>query len=380
MQPAHQGYLTGGRRHADSQPSWSLNDERSACRDRPVRLRRAPARALIGGEQPALLIAIRHNLAGNRAAAGDLRDHCPADVTSSSFSSTPPLAAIVGIAALGQMLVVMTGGIDLSIAGTISLMANVIVGASGGSNDHLAQAIFIVIGWAAVIGLINGFLIAVLRFNPLIVTLAVGLILVGITQRYRLGEGNAGQVPPALSSWVFRKPFLGISWVFWAGIVVAIVVALLLRSTNLGRRFQAVGANPRAAWIAGIHVRTHVLAAYVASAVAGGVAGILLAGVIVQPDSDPGQPYLFGPIAAVVLAGTSLTGGLSSAASVWVAAFALTLLNQMLRVLGLNTALQYIVFGAAIVIGMVISGDRIAAILGRLLERPAVRAFLGEER
>ena len=304
----------------------------------------------------------------------------PQTLTSTSFSSMLPLAAIVGIAALGQMLVVMTGGIDLSIAGTISLQANIIVGASGGKNSGLATGVLVVLAWAAVIGLINGFLVAVLRFNPLIVTLAVGLILVGVTQRYRLGEGNAATVPPALSSWVFRKPALGISWVFWAGIVVTIVVALFLRSTNVGRRFQAVGANPRAAWIAGIHVRTHVVAAYVASAVAGGIAGILLAGVIVQPDSDPGQPYLFGPIAAVVLAGTSLTGGLSSVTSTWVAAFALTLLNQMLRVLGLTTALQFIVFGAAIVVGMVVSGDRIAAILGRMLQRPAVRAFLGEER
>jgi ribose transport system permease protein len=303
----------------------------------------------------------------------------PQTLTTSSFSSMLPLAAVVGIAALGQMLVVMTGGIDLSIAGTISLMANVIVGASGGSNSRLASGIFIVLGWSVVIGLINGILIAVLRLNPLIVTLAVGLILVGVTARYRLGEGNAATVPSALSSWVFKKPLLGISWVFWAGIALTIVVAMLLRSTHVGRRFQAVGANPHAAWIAGIHVRTHVLSAYVASAVAGGIAGILLAGVIVQPDSDPGQPYLFGPIAAVVLAGTSLTGGLSSATSTWVAAFALTLLNQMLRVLGLTSAFQFVVFGAAIVLGMVVSGDRIAAILGRVLQRPAVRAFLGDE-
>jgi ribose transport system permease protein len=302
----------------------------------------------------------------------------PETLSSGSFSAMLPLAAIVGVAALGQMLVVMTGGIDLSIAGTISLLANVVVGASGGANSKLATTVFIVLGWAVVIGLVNGFLIAVLRFNPLIVTLAVGLVLLGFTQRYRLGTGNESAVPPALSNWVFEKPALGISWVFWAGLVLTILVAAVMRSTNIGRRFQAVGANPRAAWIAGIHVRTHVLFAYVASAVAGGIAAILLAGVITTPDVDPGQPYLFAPIAAVVLAGTSLTGGLSSATSVWTAAFALTLLNQMLRVLGLTTALQFVVFGGAIVVGMVISGDRIAMFLGRVLQRPGVRAFLGE--
>ncbi len=303
----------------------------------------------------------------------------PETLSQGSFSAMLPLAAIVGVAALGQMLVVMTGGIDLSIAGTISLLANVTVGASAGKNDELAKAVFVVLGCAVVIGLVNGFLVAVLRFNPLIVTLAVGLVLLGETQHYRLGTGNESAVPPALSNWVFEKPALGISWVFWAGLALTIVVALVMRSTSIGRRFQAVGANPRAAWIAGIHVRTHVLFAYVASAVAGGIAAILLAGVITTPDVDPGQPYLFAPIAAVVLAGTSLTGGLASATSTWIAAFALTLLNQMLRVLGLTTALQFVVFGGAIIVGMVISGDRIAIVLGRVLQRPGVRAFLGEE-
>lgn len=123
----------------------------------------------------------------------------PETLSGGSFSSMLPLAAIVGIAALGQMLVVMTGGIDLSIAGTISLLANIVVGASEGSDSQLVSTVFIILAWAVVIGLVNGFLIAVLRFNPLIVTLAVGLVLLGITQRYRLGTGNESAVPPALS-------------------------------------------------------------------------------------------------------------------------------------------------------------------------------------
>jgi ribose/xylose/arabinose/galactoside ABC-type transport system permease subunit len=71
-----------------------------------------------------------------------------------------------------------------------------------------------------------------------------------------------------------------------------------------------------------------------------------------------------------VIAGASLSGGLASASSTWVAAFALVFLTQMLLILGLSTALQYIVFGAAIIVGMLISGDRVAALLGRLM-RPA---------
>jgi ribose transport system permease protein len=76
---------------------------------------------------------------------------------------------------------------------------------------------------------------------------------------------------------------------------------------------------------------------------------------------------LLAPIAAVVIAGASLSGGLASATSTWIAALALTLLTQMLRILGLSTAMQFIVFGAAIIVGMLVSGDRVASLLGRVL-------------
>src|SRR5205823_1552366 len=127
-----------------------------------------------------------------------------------------------------------------------------------------------------------------------------------------------------------------------------------------GRRFQSVGANQRAAWVAGLHVRGYVVLAYVLCSLLGGVSAILLSGFIQNPQITLGDPYLLGPVAAVVIAGASLLGGLASTTSTWVAAFALTLLIQVLRVLGLTSALQFVVFGSAIIVGMVISGDRIA--------------------
>ena len=304
----------------------------------------------------------------------------PQTLSSDSMSTLLPLATITAIAALGpdarrhdRRHRPVGRRHDLAAARTSSSASRT------GRTTGLLTTVLVVLAVAIVIGLVNGVLIAIVGLNPLIVTLAVGLVLGGVTQYYRLGTANESEVPPALSNWVFEKPLLGVSWVFWAGIVFTVLLALLLRSTPAGRRFQAVGANPRAAWIAGIHVKRNVVAAYVGSAMCAGIAAIFLAGVINNPGTDPGQPYLFGPIAAVVLAGTSLTGGLSSVTSTWVAAFALTLLNQMLRVLGLNTAFQFIVFGGAIIIGMVVSGDRIAGILGRLLQRPRFRTLLGEE-
>jgi len=175
---------------------------------------------------------------------------------------------------------------------------------------------------------------------------------------------NQPNVPGGLSSWATSKP-LGISSVFWTGAALTLAVALILRYTTAGRRFQAVGANPRAAWMAGLHVRTHVVLAYTAAGTLYAVAAVLLAGVSIGIDPAFGSSYLLAPIAAVVIAGASLSGGLASATSTWIAALALTLLTQMLVIMGLSTAMQYIVFGAAIIAGMVVSGDRVAAVLGR---------------
>jgi ribose transport system permease protein len=304
----------------------------------------------------------------------------PETLQSNSWSVVLPLASFLAIAALGEMLVIMTGGFDLSIPGVMVLAANVVVGVAGGSDDKIAVAIVVCLGWSALIGLVNGLLVGVLRLNPLIVTLATGAMVLGIAISYAGGLANESAVPRALSQWATKLVF-GVSWIFWVGVMLTVAIALFLRVTVVGRRFQAVGANPRAAWIGGAHVRTYIASAYLFAGVLYGTAGILLAAFIRSPSLDLGGPYLLGPIAAVVIAGASLSGGLASVTSTWVAAFALTLLSQMLRVLGLSTALQYVVFGAAIVLGMVISGDRIVAVLGGLLQRPSMRGRLatGEE-
>jgi ribose transport system permease protein len=293
----------------------------------------------------------------------------PRAIQNTSWAYVLPYMTILAVAALGQMLVIMHAGIDLSTPGIISLGGNFIVGVSVGSNDKLALGILACIGLGAGVGLVNGILVGFLRLNPLIVTLAVGQIVAAWSLRYARENTNSLQVPQALTSWAAEKP-LGISSVFWTGAAITLAIALVLRYSAPGRRFQAVGANPRAAWMAGLHVRTHVIFAYTAAGTLYAMAAILLAGIRINIDPAFGAGYLLAPIAAVVIAGASLSGGLASGTSTWVAALALILLTQMLLILGLSTALQYIVFGAAIIAGMLISGDRVAALLGRVL-RPS---------
>jgi ribose transport system permease protein len=169
-----------------------------------------------------------------------------------------------------------------------------------------------------------------------------------------------------MSDWTSTR-ILGVSPVFWIGVGLTIVLIVGLRYTAVGRRFQAVGANPVASHVVGVRVTVNQILVYVVAAVFYAIAGVALAGLLRTPGVAVGSTYLLGPIAAVVIGGASLTGGLASPLSTFAAALFLTGLNQMLRTMGLPTALQFVVFGVVIIGGMLVSGDRIVRAVEQLI-------------
>lgn len=290
----------------------------------------------------------------------------PQTLSGPALSAIAPFGALLGIAALGQMLVIMTAGIDLSVPGTITISALLVVGVGQQSNDRLWVAILTAVGVAALIGLVNGLLIGGIKLNPLIVTLAVGQVVMGLVSRYVTTFPVQSPVPPALSEWVGTRIW-GVSPVFWIGVVVTLLLVIALRYTSVGRRFQVVGANPVASNVVGIRVTLNQILVYVVAAIFYAIAGIALAGILRNPGVNIASAYLLGPIAAVVIGGASLSGGLASPLSTFAAAIFLTGLNQMMRALGLPTALQFVVFGLVIIGGMLVSGDRIIKAVERVL-------------
>jgi ribose transport system permease protein len=290
----------------------------------------------------------------------------PDTLSGPALSSIAPFGTFLALTALGQMLVIMTGGIDLSVPGTFTLAAVITVGVGEASDERIWTAIGIAVLLCALVGLVNGILIGGLGLNALIVTLAVGQIVSGFAIRYYTGVAIQTPVPAGLSAWTSTR-FLGVTRTFWVGVAVTVVLIVIFRFTTLGRRFQVVGANPTASWIAGLRVNLNQVTAYVVAAVLYAIAGILLAAFLRTISITIGAPYLLGPIAAVVIGGASLTGGLASPMSTWAAAFFLAGLNQMMRVMGLPTALQFVVFGLVIVGGMLVSGDRIIRGVEQLL-------------
>ena len=290
----------------------------------------------------------------------------PQTLDGPALSAIAPFGALLGITALGQMLIVMTGGIDLSTPGTLTLAAMIVVGVGEQSDDRILLAVLTALGVAALIGLVNGILIGGLRLNPLIVTLAVGQVVTGVIARYVRTFPVQSPVPTGMSSWTSNR-ILGVSPIFWIGLAVTVVVILTLRYTSVGRRFQVVGANPVASQVVGVRVTLNRILVYSVAAMLYATAGIALAALLRNPGVNIGSPYLLGPIAAVVIGGASLSGGLASPLATFTAALFLTGLNQMMRALGLATALQFVVFGAVIIGGMLISGDRIIKGVERVL-------------
>ena len=238
----------------------------------------------------------------------------PSALQSTSWAFVLPYMTVLAVAALGQMFVIMQAGIDLSIPGVMFLGGNLVLGVSDHSDSKLWLAILATIGLGLLVGFSNGVMVGILRLNPLIVTLAVGQIVLAFGAQYSRSVSFESAVPPSLSRFALTKP-LGLSWVFWLGVILTLAVVVFLRYTPMGRRFQAVGANPRAAWMSGIHVRTHVVLAYTVAGAMYGTAAILLASVRGSIDFAFGSAYLLAPIAAVVIAGASLSGGLASATS-----------------------------------------------------------------
>jgi ribose transport system permease protein len=270
----------------------------------------------------------------------------------SALLSTLPFAAILAVAAIGQTLVVQQRGLDFSVAGMITLSTIIVTKYPNGHDDRLPAAIGLIVLACIASGLISG--IAITRFSvtPLVATLGVNALLTGVVLQITSGSATAA-APPGLARFALEKT-LGIPNTVIIAIVAVAIVATAMRTTVAGRRFVLVGANPAAAHAAGLRVRTYVLSTYVLASLAYGAAGILLAGFLGTPGISAGTDYLLPTIAAVVLGGTSLGGGLGSVVASAGGALFLTQLEEVVLGSGAGISGQYIVQGTIIALGMAI--------------------------
>jgi len=266
------------------------------------------------------------------------------------FRAMLVLTALLGIASVGQSLVVLIGGIDLSIPFLMGF-ANVVAAELNGQGVPFGYVVLIVLGMAALIGAFNGALASRLKIHPLIVTLGVGTVVQGSVLLWTAGFPS-GRAPQYITDMVSLGattgplPFPPIVPIF---IAIGLLISLMLDRTMLGRTMYALGSSPEAARLALVRpVRVWAIT-FAISAVFAAIAGILLVGFTGSAYAYVGSPYLFQTIAAVVIGGTSLQGGRGSYFGTMVGAFVLIELNTVLIGLGFTQALIQAALGILIV-------------------------------
>jgi ribose transport system permease protein len=295
------------------------------------------------------------------AAAGVL--FAPTSVSKGALQGMLPFAAVLAIVALGQTLVIQQGGFDLSVPGSISIVVVITTHNPHGDNTKLLPAVALALGAALVAGLVNGMLIQLLRLNPIVATLGTNALLyAGVLG---ISAGSPRRTTNLLASVAGGVTFGIPNAVFFALATVA-ATTVAVKSSVVGRRFEAIGANPRAGRASGLKVNRHGVAAYIWAQVLYWLGAVLLAGIIVQPTAFQGDAYLLPSVAAVVLGGTSLLGGKGNIAATAVAALFLTQLQQFVLALGVDFAIQTLVQAAALAVGVALYSVDWAAVRRRL--------------
>ncbi|GEP59939.1 ABC transporter permease [Reyranella soli] len=288
-----------------------------------------------------------------------------------NLGNTANLIGLFGLFSLGAGIVIITGGIDLSVGSVFALLGVVYIDLLVGWQVSWWLATIVVVLGGVVLGAVHGFLITRLRLQPFIVTLCGLLIYRGVA-RYYTNDGTAGfeygQSFPTLE-WLAAGRTLGVPHSFIMFLVVAAVMALVLHRSVFGRYLFAVGKNEEAARYSGIRTERVVAAAYIISGGLAGLSAIYLAMYTrsISPASHGNFYELYG-IAAAVLGGCSLRGGEGSILGIVLGAILLQILQNLVNLLGIPSSLNFAVMGGVILIGVVADQQ-----LTRLRERRARR-------
>jgi ribose transport system permease protein len=271
----------------------------------------------------------------NRAQGGG------AFLTLRQLSTTFLFAAVLGLMAAGQTLVMLTGGVDLSVATTATAGAFAV---SRFGTEGSAKAILIALVIGLGIGLVNGIGIALFRVNALIMTLGISTITLGLltVQAQKQFTALVPDFVVTLGSGRFLT-YIPYDLLVWAPVSAAIILGL--RYSGIGRMIYAVGDNPAASRLAGVRTWQVLLFVYATCGVLSAGAGILLVGFNNAADLGIAAPFLLPSVAAVVIGGTSIFGGLGGYSGTILGALILTVLDSLLTILNASQAARQIIYG-----------------------------------
>jgi ribose transport system permease protein len=264
---------------------------------------------------------------------------------------------------IGATMVIIAGGIDLSV-GAVLALAGVVsaLAVKAGAPVPVAIAAGLLVG--GVCGLLNGLAVTLLKLPPFIATLAMMLVARGVALQIteakavgglgdafaELGNGSLLRIARIGADGFPDVVFPGIPYPVFLMIALAVAVAVMLNRTRLGRHIYSVGSNMEAARLSGVDVRRVVLFTYVASGLIAGLTGCVLASRLVTAQPSEGLMYELDAIAAAVIGGTSLSGGVGTVSGTLIGAFVIGILRNGLNMGGVSAFAQQIVIGLVILL------------------------------
>ncbi len=270
----------------------------------------------------------------------------PGTVTPLWISNLLLFAAPLGIFAAGQTLVMLTGGIDLSVATVASGSAYLLA-----TNASLGtpQAVLLGIALGLLVGLANGVGIAVMRVQPLVMTLGTGLMAGGFMIVYsQLMLASQPRIPPIIQTLGATKLWGAIPYDLFVWVPIATLMIFALRRTGFGRVLYGVGDNRTACELSGVRVWPVLLTAYALCGVLAAIAGIILVGGTNASNLSLADSYLLPSVAAVIIGGTSIFGGRGGYSGSIVGALILTVLTSLLTLLDVIEPVKQILYGTII--------------------------------
>jgi erythritol transport system permease protein len=306
-------------------------------------------------------------------------------LTAGNLTTITKQVAFNAIVALGMLLVILNGGIDLSVGSIVGFTAavagNLFRGVHvPGTDLTMFPSLWVIIVLSLAIGMlvgwINGLLIARLNLAPFIVTLGMLYVARGLTEVLLNGQNITNELTgqPGLNNTGFFEIFaskpLGLPLAAWVMIILAIIFSILLNRTPFGRWLYATGSNERAAQLSGVPVIRVKTLIYVLSGLCAAIVGILQMANISSATADLGTFYELNAIAAVVIGGAALSGGRGTVRGTIIGAFVIGFLANGLVIVGVSPFWQKVITGAVIILAVAV--DQIQQIVQR--RRSAARA------
>lgn len=269
-------------------------------------------------------------------------------------------ASILVLLAVGQSVVVVTRNIDLSVGSVVGLVAFTTGKFASGSDRHVAAVLVLGVLIGLACGLVNGLLVSFCRVPSLVVTLGTLYVIQGLDYRIAQGEQISAADLPASVLALGNDGILGIPYLPIITVAVMLAVGYYLRSYSSGREFYAIGSSPEAAMLAGVPIRRRVLTAYLVSGGLAGLAGVLWLARFGTVVADAAHGWELKVVAAVVVGGVAITGGVGTVYGAALGALLLTTIGSVLVVLKVNSFWQEAITGVLLLLA--ISVDRLLAL------------------